>query len=155
MSLQNCFSCCVVDAHFPQGSKWTFSAAVNFTHLYHVLYSVVNCHSVFTTVQTEFVIDVWLSGARLTRLSYFNYFWMWLWSGFGWASLALCHILTFAVGMQSEGVSCWRVKGERVYKENNAKDTQKLSWCWCGKRITTGCVGCLVTFSSLKRIRQG
>lgn len=36
------------------------------------------------------------------------------------------HILTFAVGMQIEGVSGWEVGGQRVYKESNGKDTQAL-----------------------------
>lgn len=34
-------------------------------------------------------------------------------------SLARHHIATFAVGMQSEGVSRWEVGGQRVYKESN------------------------------------
>ena len=52
--------------------------------------------------------------------------WVWL-----CVSLAQHHILTFAVGMQIEGVSCWEVRGQRVYKESNTEDTQELIWCWC------------------------
>ena len=47
--------------------------------------------------------------------------WVWL-----CVSLAQHHILTFAVGMQIEGVSCWEVRGQRVYKESNTEDTQEL-----------------------------
>lgn len=102
-----CFRCCFVEALCAQRSEQTFPAAVNFTHLYHVLHGVENCRSVLVMPQTEFVIDVWLSGATLTCPSYFNYFWMWLWSGSGcvclwlsitfWHSLSECRLREWAV----------------------------------------------------------
>lgn len=53
-----CFRCCFVEALCTQRSEQTFPAAVNFTHLYHVLHGVENCRSVLVMPQTEFVIDV-------------------------------------------------------------------------------------------------
>lgn len=113
-----------------------FPAAVNFTRLYHVLHSVVNCHSASSA---DWFLFWWMFDSRVwdwhARL-YFNYFWMWLRSWFGSVSLAQRCILTLAVGMQSEAVSCREVGGQRVYTDSNTKDTQKCSWRWCGQSST-------------------
>lgn len=123
-----CFSCCFVDAHCAQRSKRTFPAAVNFTDLYHVLHSVVNYRSVLVLVQSESVIDVWLSGARLTRSSHFNYFWMWLWNGSEcvcvclwlsvtfWHSLPECRVREWAVGRSEVKESTKRVMPKTLLK---------------------------------------